>query len=88
MYLWKILHLEEKELVLRAYQSQKCSPNKGDWINLVEEDKGLLHITLSDNEIKNLSKNKYMKYTEKQVENYALSQLTEMKVKPEKSDRD
>ena len=85
MYLWKILHLEEKELVFRAYQSQKCSPNKGDWINLVEEDKGLLHITLSDDEIKNLSKTKYMKYIEKQVENYALSQLNEMKVKHEKS---
>ena len=85
MYLWKILHLEEKELVHRAYQSQKCSPNKGDWIKLVEDDKGLLQITLSDDEIKNLSKTKYMKYIEKQVENYALSQLNEMKVKHEKS---
>ena len=52
MYWWKILHVEENELIFRVYQSQKNSPNSGDWIKLLSEDKSALCITMDDEDLK------------------------------------
>ena len=84
MYLWKLLHVDEKELIFRIYQSQKNSPNSGDWIKLVNEDKAVLGIEISDEEITNLSKNKFQKYIENKIEKYALLQLNVLKAKHQK----
>ena len=85
MYLWKLLHVDEKELIYRIYESQKNSPNSGDWIKLVNEDKAVLGIEISDADIRNLSKNKFQKYIENKIEKYALLQLNVLKAKHQKS---
>ena len=51
MYLWKLLHVEKSELIFRIYRSQKNTPNAGDWVKLVEKDKKVLDLDISDEEI-------------------------------------
>ena len=85
MYLWKILHVEETELISRVYNSQLLSSHPGDWVRLVQQDKSALGLELPDEDIKKLSKNRYKKLVEKKIENYALVQLNQLKMKHSKS---
>jgi prenyltransferase beta subunit len=77
--------VDEKELIFRIYQSQKNSPNSGDWIKLVNADKDVLGIEIDDEEMRYLSKNKFEKYIENKIEKYALLQLNVLKAKHQKS---
>jgi hypothetical protein len=85
MYLWKILHSEENELINRVYKSQELSSHQGDWVCLVEQDKIKLELDLPNEEITKLSKNKYKMMVDKKIERYALIQLNEIKRKHKKS---
>ena len=51
----------------------------------MNEDKAVLGIEISDEEITNLSKNKFQKYIENKIEKYALLQLNVLKAKHQKS---
>ena len=47
-YLWHILHRDKNELIRKIYEAQKCISNKGDWINLVEEDREKFDVSEND----------------------------------------
>ena len=85
MYLWKILHVEETELISRVYNSQILSSHPGDWVRLVEQDMSAIGLELSDEDIKKLSKNRYKNIVGKKIENHALEQLNQLKMKHSKS---
>ena len=58
----------------------KKDPIKGEWINLVVKDLKYLNMTLEDEEdIKNLSKNKFGSFVTKQIRNAAFKDLEEVK---------
>ena len=85
MYLWKLLHVEINELIFRIYRSQKSKSHSGDWVRLLDNDRKLLGLELSDEEIESLSKNKFKKFIQKKIENFALFELNELKLKHKKS---
>ena len=85
MYLWKILHVEETELISRVYNSQILSSHPGDWVRLVQQDMRAIGLDLSDDDIKKLSKNRFKNSVEKKIENLALVQLNQLKMKHSKS---
>ena len=85
MYLWKVLHVDKSELIFRIYRSQKNAPNAGDWVKLVENDKKVLDLDISDEEIEKISKNKFKKIVETKIDKYALQQLNALKSKHSKS---
>ena len=44
------------EITKKVYEAQKHDPKKGDFALLVEEDKKLVNLQLSDQEIQNMEK--------------------------------
>ena len=60
----------------------KKDPIKGEWINLVVKDLKYLNMTLEDEEdIKNLSKNKFRSFVTKQIRNAAFKDLEDSQEK-------
>ena len=59
LYLWNILNRAENELLKRFYDAQNLVKSKSDWVELIENDKKELDITLSDNEIKLMKEQKF-----------------------------
>ena len=86
MYLWKILHVEKKELIYRVYQSQKVKSHPGDWIRMLDKDRETLFLDITDKEIENLSKFKFKRIIKMKVEEFALREMNLIKVKRRKSD--
>jgi hypothetical protein len=52
---------------------------------LVEQDMSAIGLELSDDDIKKLSKNRYKNIVGKKIENHALEQLNQLKMKHSKS---
>ena len=50
-YLQNILKRSKDELTWKVYKSQKSSPSKGNWTNIVQEDMGKIVLKISDNAI-------------------------------------
>ena len=85
LYLWKILNSDKSELISRVYESQLNASHIGDWVRLVANDKVKIELDLSDEEIRKLSKTKFQTIVNSKVENFALSELNELKSKHSKS---
>ena len=86
MYLWHILNRNNSELIRRIYEAQKLSNNTGDWIKLVEADKKELEIDMKDEEIQNVSKDKFKEYVTKKAKMHQLHFLASLKRKHSKSE--
>ena len=85
LYLWTILTRGEEELTSKVYQAQKVKKTRGDWYVMIQEEKKKYEITLSDEEISDLSKNKFKSYVEKKVNTFALKHLKAEAAKHSKS---
>ena len=51
LYLHNILQKDENEMIRKIYEVQKNNPSKGDFIELVTEDKSLIGLEMCDTEI-------------------------------------
>ena len=67
------------------YKAQQLSRVHGDWIELLDRDKTLFDIKLSDEEIKSMSKYKFKKLVDKKIKEKAAQYLTELQTKHSKS---
>ena len=52
---------------LYLYRSQKSASHSGDWVRLLDNDRKLLGLELSDEEIETLSKSKFKKFIQKKI---------------------
>ena len=86
MYLWKLLHVDKEELIYRVYRSQQLTSHPGDWVRLVNRDKEAIGLEISDEKIQELSKTKFKSLISKKIENCALVELNQLKMKHEKSE--
>jgi hypothetical protein len=68
IYLWNILHREDKELLKRFYLAQQVVKTKNEWAELVERDKSEMVINLSDSERAKLKESKLKSIVEKALE--------------------
>ena len=79
LYLHTVLNRGEQDLVKKVYLAQKLVPARHDWANLVKKDKEIYEVDLSDDEIAEMSKNKYKKYIEVQVNKRSFEELMSSK---------
>ena len=86
MYWWHVNNAESKSLIQRCYKAQKSKPVKKDWVNDVENDKTYLNITLEDNELKTISKDKFKKLVKSEAKKKAVEYLTKLKTPHSKMD--
>ena len=85
-YLQNILKKDEEELVSEIYNAQKNSPHDGDFCKLVEMDKALVNLTITDSEISNMKVEQYKNKVKSKVRNAAFSDLLIKKVSHSKMD--
>ena len=48
MYLWHILHRDKTELIRKVYDAQCCQTNKGDWVEIIQQERVKYDIMESD----------------------------------------
>ena len=85
MYLHNILKKTDNELIRKVYEVQKLLPTKNDWYQLVTEDRNKLGLTISDQQISFMSKEKFRTMVVKAVKSFALNCLNQTATKKETS---
>ena len=75
MYLQTILKRKKDEVTRKIYEAQKLNPSKGDFIELIKADKGIVSLELSDNEIENMERHTYQNIIRKKVRSAAFLYL-------------
>ena len=86
LYWWHILNVLKSEMIFKVYSAQKLSPVAGDWVNLLEADKTLFNIKLSDMEIASISKQKFTNFVKKKAGELTVQYLQKLKRKNSKSE--
>ena len=72
-------------MLFRVYSVQKISPVQGDWVKMLEGDKKLFKIELSDDEMEAISKYKIQNYLKKRVREVTLEYVEGLKQKHSKT---
>ena len=78
MYLHHFLSKPKSELIRQVHEVQKQMFTKNDWHNLVNENKNELRISLTDEQISKLSKEKFKFTVTQAVERKALDYLNNL----------
>ena len=78
MYLHHVLNRPESEIIRKVYEVQKNIPTKNDWFAVVKENMQDLMINLSDEEISQMSKQKFKKIANSAVEKAAIDHLNKI----------
>ena len=85
MYLHTILSRPEDDLTKQFYYVQKTIFTKDDWFRIVMNDRAELNISHTDQEISNMSKDKFRTLVTTAIEKKALSYLNEIAMGHSKS---
>ena len=83
-FLHYILNQPSESIVNQVFVEQVKSPNRNDWIKLIEQDIEVLRIELSYDEIKNMSKYSFKSLIKKKTNEAALAYLNKLKKKHSK----
>ena len=78
MYLWHILSRDKNELIRKVYEAQKCNPNKGDWCQIIQEERQKYDLLLSDENISKMSQEKFRKLVKKKVHSHAVNYIHDL----------
>ena len=84
-FLQTILKRSQSEITRKVYNVQKHYPKKGDFALLVEEDKNLIELELSDIEIENMEKSLFQTLVKSKVKRAAFAYLQGMQLKHSKT---
>ena len=76
MYLWHILNRDTDELIWKVYQTQKLKCSRGDWYEIIMEERQKYDILESDEEIATMSRDKFHTKVEKSIKMCAVKYLT------------
>ena len=85
MYWWHINNQEETSLVKKCYNGQRLKPVKKDWVHTINKDKKDFNISLQDEDLKTIKKERFRKYLKKEAINLTLKYLNSLKIKHSKS---
>ena len=85
MYWWHILHVDKSEMIRKVYTAQKMSPVSGDWIKMLEKDKELFQINLTDDEVETILKNRFKSFVKRKSEDLTIGFLSKLQRKNSKS---
>ena len=79
MYLHHILQRGSEELIRKVYDVQKKDPSHGDFIELINEDKATINLSMTDEEIKSLKKGKFRSIIKNKIKTAACKSLNKQK---------
>ena len=85
MYLWHIVNRNETELIHRVYNAQRFKPSKSDWLKMVHQDKIVLGINYSDDELKLLTKEYFKTFLNNKVKTARREYLKSLQLNKSKS---
>ena len=77
MYYWHIIHQSENELIRKVYDVQGAVYTKGDWFQMMKNEKEKYDILSTDEEVSKMTKYRFKKLIEKKVNAYAFKYLKE-----------
>ena len=78
-------HCEQDRNDQQRYSAQKLAPASGDWVHLLEGDKKLFEIEMTDSEIAAGSQYKFSKYVKNKAKELTIKYLVKLKQKHSKS---
>merc|ERR1712208_60696 len=81
LYLKYILEQPEESLLKKLYNLQRSNPTRGDWASTCQEDQKRLELTLSQQEIKEMTKSKFSNIIKENIRKHALNYLIEKQSK-------
>ena len=85
---WRhIVNTDEYTLLHKFYKIQKACPAKNDWVNQIENDKNEINMTLSDEDVMNISKSKFKKLVKQKIKLAALEYLNSVAKDHSKSEK-
>ena len=87
MFLWHLLHRDNGELISKVYSAQECEINKGDWAQIIQQERVKYSVTETDEQISKLSKPKFRKVIKQKIKAYAIQYLDKMSEPHSKSAR-
>ena len=79
LYLHTILQKDRNEMILKIFEAQKMKPSPGDFIDLVKNDFETIGWKITEEEIRNLSKQNFKKIVKSKISNAAFIYLKDMK---------
>ena len=71
---------------MESIQSLKLKTNRGDWYEIIQTERESLNITLTDEEIEQMSREKYKSIVEKHIQREGLKYLCGLAAPHSKSD--
>ena len=74
----------QNEITKKVYEAQKADPKKGDFAILVKEDKELIELDLSDEDIERMDKMEYQNIVKRKVKSSAFVYLQSLQEKHSK----
>ena len=87
MFWWHIMHVNKDDMLYRVYRAQKVSPVQGDWINLLNSDKSLFNVNMTDEDLESISSDKLKNYLKKTAQNLTLNFIESLQQKHSKSEK-
>ena len=75
MYLWQIVTRKRSDLIHKIYQLQQLKPTSGEWAVMMKREKEKYGVSLTDEEISNLSKQQFKQNVNEKVHQFAFSYL-------------
>ena len=75
MYYFHILSRPKDELIRKCYEAMKLKTVRHDWYARIQSEKSKHNITLSDDEVQQMSKGKFKSYVDQIVDSFAFSKL-------------
>ena len=85
MYYWHILHRDDSELICKIYTAQTHHANRGDWVKIMNEEKTKHALLITDQEIQNLSQEKFKTIVNEKIEKSAIAYLQKLAGKHSKT---
>ena len=74
-----MINVSNSEMIFKVYSAQKLSPDARDWVNVLEADKTLFNIKLSDKKIASIPKQKLKKFVKKKTGELTVQNLEKLK---------
>ena len=73
MFLFNILKRDNSQTLKKFYLVQRAWPTRNDWILQINNDKLKYDISMNDNEISQMSKSQFKKYTYKLIQRHKVN---------------
>ena len=86
MYYWNILQKDDSELVKKVFVTQRSLVTKNDWVTQLENDLSECRISLSEEQIRSMKKDKFKALVKKQIKTVSKEYLINLRSNHSKSE--